>query len=154
MKHWRQDIFRTNRGLGWYAYVRHSPPMSWYMLIKYIHYIKSGNRSPVETIDLFEAGCVRQGKISVYSGADQRKHQSSASLAFVWRIHRWPVNSPHKGAVTRKMFPFDDIIMQTTRASHFMQDANFHFVMLGKLNCIWHQSDMCMYWQQFAIKKA
>ena len=24
---------------------------------------------------------------------------------------RWPVNSPHKGPVTRKMFPFDDFIM-------------------------------------------
>ena len=46
-----------------------------------------------------------------YSGADQSKHQSSASLAFVWGIHRGPVNSPHKGPVTRKMFPFDDVIM-------------------------------------------
>ena len=34
---------------------------------------------------------------NVCSGADQRKGQSSASLAFVWGIHRWPVNSPHKG---------------------------------------------------------
>ena len=41
---------------------------------------------------------------SVYSGADQRKHQSSASLAFVWGIHRSPVNSPHKGPVKRKCF--------------------------------------------------
>ena len=49
---------------------------------------------------------------TVYSGADQSKHQSSASLAFVWGIHRWPVNSPHKWPVTRKMFPFDDVIMQ------------------------------------------
>ena len=48
---------------------------------------------------------------TVYSGADQRKHQSSASLDFVWGIHRWPVNSPHKGPVTRKMFPFDNVIM-------------------------------------------
>ena len=48
-----------------------------------------------------------------YSDADQRKHQSSASLAFVWGIHRWPVNSPHKGPVTRKMLPFDDVIMRT-----------------------------------------
>ena len=40
----------------------------------------------------------------VYPGADQSKHQSSASLAFVWGIHRgFPV--------TRKMFPFDDVIM-------------------------------------------
>ena len=49
--------------------------------------------------------------LNVYSGTDQRKHQSSASLAFVREIHRWPVISPHKGPVTRKMFPFDDVIM-------------------------------------------
>ena len=48
---------------------------------------------------------------TVCSGANQRKHQSSASLVFVREIHRWPVNSPHKGPVTRKMFPFDDVIM-------------------------------------------
>ena len=48
---------------------------------------------------------------TVYSGADQRKHQSSVSLTFVPGIHRWPVNSPHKWPVTRKMFPFDDVIM-------------------------------------------
>ena len=46
---------------------------------------------------------------TVYSGADQRKHQSSATLAFV----QGPVNSPHKGPVTRKMVPFDDVIMTT-----------------------------------------
>ena len=48
---------------------------------------------------------------TVYSAGDQRKHQSTASLAFVWGIHRWPVNSPHKRPVTRKIFPFDDVIM-------------------------------------------
>ena len=37
--------------------------------------------------------------------------QSSASLAFVRGIHWSPVNSPHNGPVTRKMFPFDDVIM-------------------------------------------
>ena len=50
---------------------------------------------------------------TVYSDGDQRKHQSSASLAFVWGIHRGPVNSSHKWPVTRKMFPFDDVIMLT-----------------------------------------
>ena len=48
---------------------------------------------------------------TICSCADQRKHQSSASLAFVRGIHRWPVNSHHKGPVTRKMLPFDDVIM-------------------------------------------
>ena len=48
---------------------------------------------------------------TVYSGANQRKHQSPASLAFVRGIPWGPVNSPHKWPVTRKMFPFDDVIM-------------------------------------------
>ena len=51
---------------------------------------------------------------TVYSDADQRKHQSSASLAFVRGIHRGPVNSPHKWPVTRKMSPFDDVIVSYT----------------------------------------
>ena len=62
---------------------------------------------------------------TVYSGADQRTHQSSASLAFMRIIHRWTVNSPHKGPVTRKMFPFDDVIMQFAGVKKFevrMQD--------------------------------
>ena len=48
---------------------------------------------------------------TVGSGADRRKHQRSALLAFVWGIHRWPVNSPHKMPVTQKMFPFDAVTM-------------------------------------------
>ena len=48
---------------------------------------------------------------TVYSAVDQRKHQNYVSLAFVQGIRRRPVNSPHKGLVTRKMFPFDDVIM-------------------------------------------
>ena len=48
---------------------------------------------------------------TVCSGGHQRKHQSSMSLDFVRGIHRRLVNSPHKGPVTRKMFPFDDVIM-------------------------------------------
>ena len=53
----------------------------------------------------------------VYPGADQRKHQSSASLAFVGGIRRWPVNSPPKGPVTRKMFTLDDVIMINTKGA-------------------------------------
>ena len=55
---------------------------------------------------------------TVYSDTDQRKHQSSASLAFLWGIHRGPVNSPHKWPVTRKMFPFDDFIMNDIIRHH------------------------------------
>ena len=68
-----------------------------------------------------------------YSGADQRKHQSSASLAFVRGIHRGPVNSPHKWPVTRKMFPFDDVIMYKQQIMphiqlySLMSRAIFHF---------------------------
>ena len=44
---------------------------------------------------------------TVYSGADQRKHQISASLAILREIYRWL----QKGPVMRKMFRFDDVIM-------------------------------------------
>ena len=57
----------------------------------------------------------------VYSDVNQRKHQSSASLAFVREIHRGPVNFPHKWPVTRKMFPFDDVIM--TSVGHTMNNV-------------------------------
>ena len=48
---------------------------------------------------------------AIYSGVDQRKHQSSASLAFVRGSHQQPMNFPRKGPVTRKMVPFNDVIM-------------------------------------------
>ena len=95
----------------------------------------------------------------VYQGADQRKHQNCESLAFVRRIHQWPVNSPHKGPVTRKMFPFDDVIMHIGRwltgswsKSKFLMSGEFrrilveHIQFLGKcrvgtlLRVWWEQS--------------
>ena len=62
---------------------------------------------------------------SVRSGADQRKYQSPASLAFGRGIHRGPVNSPHKWPVTRKMFSFDDVIMAYFISSPF-DSYTFH----------------------------
>ena len=50
----------------------------------------------------------------VCSGIDQIILQSFASLASVRGIYRWPVVFPHKGPVTRKNFPFDDVIMAFT----------------------------------------
>ena len=59
-----------------------------------------------------------------YSGADQRKHQRSASLAFVRGIHQSSVNSPHKRPVTLGMFPFDDVIMAI-----FLSNSQFNEVL-------------------------
>ena len=59
------------------------------------------------------------------SGTDKRKHKSSATLAFLWGIHLWPVNSPHKWPVTRKMFPFDDIIMLPPHSGAFIGQYTF-----------------------------
>ena len=48
-----------------------------------------------------------------------KKNQRSALLAFVRGIHRSLVNSPHKGPVTREMFPFDDVIV-VARISQYL----------------------------------
>ena len=63
---------------------------------------------------------------TVHSGPYQRKHQSSVSLAFVRGIHRWPMNSPHKGSVTRKMFPFDDVIMSALITKPFTANLIYY----------------------------
>ena len=52
---------------------------------------------------------------SVYSGTDERKYQSSASLAFLRGIHRGPVNSPHKGP--DKLINASPYVYQITRVS-------------------------------------
>ena len=101
------------------AHIRTESPGMWdigyrssvqYMMAQLYHYsdVKMGPMVPIVYL-------------TVDSGADQRKHQNSASLAFVRGIHRWPVNSPHKWPVTRKKFPFDDVIIleaHTTVFSH------------------------------------
>ena len=81
---------------------------------------------------------------TIHSGADQRKHQSSASMAFVRGIHWGPVNAPHTGPVTRKMFPLDDVIIfernrSMTWDSNCFFDNKPHWTPLkGKLNmCLW-----------------
>ena len=72
---------------------------------------------------------------AVCSGTDQRKHLSSASLAFVRGIYRWPTKSPHKGPVTRKMLPFVDVIMSIS----ISEITQYHFVSVvsnsGKYIC-------------------
>ena len=79
---------------------------------------------------------------TVLSGVDKKKHQSSASLAYVRGIHRWPVNSPHKWPVTRKMFPFDDVIIY----SHFV--GYQLFLILLSIN---GRPDRTRYWSIFTV---
>ena len=67
---------------------------------------------------------------TVYSDADQRKQQSSASLAFVRRTHQGPVYSPHKWPVTRKMFSFDDVIMNATFCNFIHSDLTMAMFMM------------------------
>ena len=82
---------------------------------------------------------------TVYSDANQGKHKSSASLAFLRGIHRGPVNSLHKWPVTRKMFPFDDVTMNPsieegwwiTCAISVLKNANISQVYYHQ-NSSWH----------------
>ena len=74
------------------------------LLKNYSDVIMSAMASQITSVSIVCSG--------VCSGADQREHQSSAWLAFVKGIHRWSMKSLHKGPVTRKMFPFDDVIMK------------------------------------------
>ena len=77
--------------------------------------------------------------LTVQSGADQRKHQSSASVAFVRGIHRWPVNSPYKWPVTRKMFLFDYATMSHPifTARHIRKGLSKTIWIYLDENCIW-----------------
>ena len=84
----------------------------------------------------------------VYSGADWIKYQSSASVAFVRGIHRWPVKSTHKGPVTRKMFPFDDVIMRSHGRE--IHSAIFNDIVLSidrftGNHCLSKKCNICMY---------
>ena len=63
---------------------------------------------------------------TVYSDADQRKHQSPESLVLVRGIHRGPVNSPHKWPVTQEMFPFDDVIMLCSNCGLTSSQCPYH----------------------------
>ena len=79
---------------------------------------------------------------NVYSGADQRKHSSSASLAFVGGIHRWPVNSQHKWPVMRKMFPFGDVIMIEVISNIFLEQDSGGF---WNLYCVYIADNWVVY---------
>ena len=91
--------------------------------------------------------------LTVCSGADQRKHQRSASLTFVRGICRWPVDSPHNGPVTWKMFPFDCFIVMlkfSWNADGYMYiefaiNSSFFGVNENNLVRVWERRGTCSY---------
>ena len=54
--------------------------------------------------------------------------QRFASLAFVRWIHRWPMDSPHKGSAKRKVFPRYDVNI-STRLYHVFMSWRHYFAM-------------------------
>ena len=106
-RHWKKRLW----GFQWNGYSCHmcltAELLHWY----YNDVIMGAITSQITSLTIVYS--------TVYSDADQRKHQSSASMAFVRGIHRWPVNSPHKWPVMRKMFPFDDVILGQARVDQY-----------------------------------
>ena len=95
ISHWKKGVIFLNLALSMQIPISH--------IVHYSDVIMGAMPSQIIWITIVYS--------TVCSSPDQRKFQSSASLAFVCGIHRSSVNSPHKWPVTRKMFPFDDVIM-------------------------------------------
>ena len=55
-------------------------------------------------------------------GPTSKKHQSTHYWPFVRGTHRSPVNSPHKGPVTWKKLPFDDVIIWMVKRAFMRRD--------------------------------
>ena len=118
-------------------------------IFHYDDVIMGGMASQITSLTIFYS--------TVHSDADQRKNQSSASLAFVRGIHRRPVNSPHKWPVTRKMSPFDDVIMleclnyETEQKKGVQEEGTYCFKSVSQLylnECVdnkWRNSDFSKY---------
>ena len=89
----------------------------------------------------------------VYSGVNQRKYQSSASLAFVREIHRGPVNFSHKWPVTRKMFPFDDVIMYAKYIYITNKNCSRLNTPYRRATLLYCQSQVSMRWERYTPYK-
>ena len=104
---WVKGVHNFNGFVIWRPLLglqRWSPPLHWGFWNHYRDVILSAIASEIISVLIVYW--------TVCSGTDQRKHHSSAPLAFVRRIYRWPMISPHKGLVTWKMLSFDDTILK------------------------------------------
>ena len=114
-------LIRTAENDSYDAYMPTTLMM--YIFVGLIHYtdvIMSAMASRITSLTIVYS--------TVYSGTDERKHRSFASLAFVWGIRRGPVNFPHKRPVTRKMFPFImfDTLAQGNAYKPTKEPTNYH----------------------------
>ena len=112
-------------------FVEGNPPVIW----RFTSYAHKGPLMPLQWRHMTAMASHFTGNYccsTVSSGAHQRKHQSSASLAIVRWIRRWPVDSPHKW--TRKMSPFHDAIMQKTFSWHMWRHHNYLLFQESKLS--------------------
>ena len=100
-----------------YHDIAYNTKKAYSLFVQTLHSHKTAHTSPLHYKDVIMCAIASQITrltivySTVYSDTDYSKYQSPASLAFVPGIHRGPVNSPHKWPITRKMFPFDDVIM-------------------------------------------
>ena len=78
------------------------------------------------------------GVAIVYSAVCSGVNKKNIKAAFVRGTHRWPVNSPHIKLVTRKMFPFDDVIMSLKFSWRQMIIWNYNSFTVGRCWC-WFQ---------------
>ena len=114
--------------IDWFVFIlRNNEVCHIHGVIRVLHYsdvIKGTMASQITSLTIVYS--------TIYSGADQRKHHSSASSAFVMGTNGWPVNSTHKGPVTRKMFPFGDVIMIQYRLLYYdVRSTEAHTVYAG-----------------------
>ena len=127
-----------------HALVRNMLSRKWAPFISYNDVIMDTITSQITSLTIVYS--------TVYSDADQRKHQSSASLAFVRRIHRWPVNSPHKWPVTRKMLPFDDVIMSLCFRDISLSQEQFAITLQWAFICMQTPLKLLCSWDSLSRK--
>ena len=111
----------------------------WWCLFHYSDIIMSAMASQFTSLTIVYS--------TIYSGGDRRRHQSSASLTFVEGIHRWPVNSPHKWPVMRKISPFDDVIIlcHHTHATAIATHERWHWL-VKYVSCNFSKPQDILYW--------
>ena len=90
---------------------------------------------------------------TINSDADQRKYHSSASLAFVWGIHRGQMNSPHKWPVTRKILPFDDVVIWSSWCLNSRDQYNSYKLLPAQQDINSHDIDYAGWMVPFLLQE-